>query len=175
MSAFVVDKAHIDLLVRAAEHYGRTADDRFRWWRPDENGDFAGWRELDPFADGDDPERLTRSQLGQILVDENVRSVHHRYPRDNADLGELPGPIDAYYLGPYVYDDPGFAPEPDEVFAAIDCLDYQSCETDDWRRTEAFMLLEALRGVTCKAVGNRGEVPSHWSAEDLCERRGAPR
>lgn len=177
MSAYVVDKREIDLLVRAALHAhpaGQPGTTReMSWWRVDETGDYAGWRELDPNAehrtDDDYKAFYTPSQLGQILVSENVRSVAYRYSEPgravyygpeaaagmddlDADQGELPGPCDAYYMAPYVYADPGRDLTPGEVFEAIDCLDYQSCEHDGWRKSEAFAFLTSLRKAYCDRV-----------------------
>lgn len=170
MSAYVVDKRDIDLLVRAALD---ARPEAMSWWRVDEAGEYAGWRELSRHAesktDDDYKAYYTPSQLGQILVSENVRSVSHRYSEPgrttyygsdvaaemddlDADLGELPGPCDAYYMGPYIYSDPGHEPTPGEVFSLIDCLDYQSCEHDEWRQSEAFAFLTALRKAYCDRV-----------------------
>lgn len=172
MSAYVVSKTHIDLMVRAADHYGRREIDGmgFRWWRVDENGDFAGWHELDELAEvapsRHDPEYLVKimpSAAGQILVNENIRSVSGQYPDADPDVGDLPGPCDAYYMGPYVYEDPGRVLTPAEVFKAIDNYDYQSCESDDWRRTEAFAFCESLRRTACRALDGYAAAP--WGFE----------
>jgi hypothetical protein len=105
--------------------------------------------------EGDDYKAYyTPSQLGQMLVDENVASVATRYPDTNPDEGDLPGPIDAYYMGPYVYADPRKDLTPGEVFRAIDCLDYQSCEHDGWRASEAFAFLTSLRKAYCDRVAD---------------------
>lgn len=172
MSAYVVSKTHIDVLVRAALHYG--GRDGFRWWRTDENGDYDGWRKLDKFADSyagmrdrEHLELVSPSRAGQILVSENVASVSYRYPDDDVDAGELPGPTDAYYLGPYVYSDPRYVLTPAEVFKAIDCLDYQSCEHPEWRSSEAYALLRSLREAACGAVDGYSAAVRYWEASDL--------
>lgn len=166
MSAFVVDKQHIDLMVRAALKAcpTRYAGDgrRLSWWRTDENGGYAGWRELNQHAetmeDDDYKAFYTPSQLGQMLVSENVRSVHHRYPDTDPDEGDLPGPVDAFYMAPYVYADPGRDLSPGEVFRAIDCLDYQSCEHEGWRSSEAFAFCAALRKAYCDQIADAEEA-----------------
>jgi hypothetical protein len=175
MSAWVVSKTHIDLLVRAALHAREVSGHGFSWWAVEENGGYAGWRELDEFAEERAPryeghEFVSPSALGQILVNENVMSVHHRYPDDNPDMGELPGPVDAYYMGPYVYENPGYTLTPGEVFAAIDCLDYQSCEHDEWMQSEAYAFLRALRVRYCQKVEGYAEAPHGWEQEDLAKR-----
>ena len=175
MSAYVVDKSDIDTLVKAAlvAYDAGPGSFRLSWWRVDEDGNYAGWRELNPNAEHmtDDEYKAyhTPSMLGQILVSENVRSVAYRYsepgrvyyygPETAANMddldpeyGELPGPCDAYYMGPYVYSDPGHEPTPGEVFSLIDCLDYQSCEHDGWTKSEAYSFLRSLRDAYCRRV-----------------------
>lgn len=170
MSAWVVDKKHIDLLVKAANYY-----DCKQWWQVDEDGKYAGWRYLSANEDERD-EYYTFSQLGQILVNENVASVSHRYSEPgrivyygaemaatmddlDPDQGELPGPNDAYYMAPYVYSDPGHILSPGEVFKAINCLDYQSCEHDGWQTSEAYKFLETLRDSACRKVDGYEAAP----------------
>lgn len=166
MSAFVVSKTHVDLIVRAAEHYGKQGYQgaRMQWWQVDEDGNYAGWRYLDANEDSRD-EYYTLSQLGQILVNENVASVCGRYPDVDPDIGDLPGPIDAYYMAPYVYTDHGYVLSPGEVFAAIDHLDYQSCEHDGWRTSEAHGFLTALRGQVCRSVEGYEGAP--WGFDTI--------
>lgn len=181
MSAFVVSKLHIDMLVRAALHAGR-AGDPFSWWQVDEEGNYAGWRQLDELADGTNPERVSPSQLGQLFLSENVRSVSHRYSEPGrtyyygADVAgqmedtpdeELPGPCDRFYLAPYVYTNPGYTLTPGELFKAIGCLRYQSCEHDGWRVSEAFACLDSLRDAYTTKVEGYEDAPWDWSPEDL--------
>lgn len=185
MSAYIVSKPHIDLLVRYAVR--GTGREPFRWWRVDEAGEFAGWRELDElYAESRTPsdhcDYVSPSQFGQILVSANVRSVSHRYSEpgrtpyygaeaaagmEELEEDDLPGPGDRYYLGPYVYEDPGYTLSPGELFKAIDNLDYQSCEHDDWRRSEAFALLAALRHEACTQVDGYAGAPWGFDADDL--------
>lgn len=155
MSAFIVSKTHIDLLVSAAEHYGKQGyqGSRMQWWQVNGDGSYAGWRYLDANEDERD-EYYTLSQLGQILVNENVASVTDRYPD-----------TDAYYVMPYVHTDHGYVLSPGEVFAAIDCLDYQSCEHDGWRKSEAFAFLGALRDKVCRSVDGYEGAP--WEFDSV--------
>lgn len=178
MSAFVVSKVHVDLLVRAALE-AKEHGSPFQWWRVDGSGKYEGWRRLDPLAEGLDDEsehpaeymvRCSPSAAGQLLVSENVRSVHHRYPGDDVDAGELPGPCDAFYMGPYVYEDPGYTMSPGEVFKAIDCLDYQSCEHEGWTTSEAFSFLRSLRDAYCRRVDGYEAAPWGWESSSLAER-----
>jgi hypothetical protein len=135
-----------------------------QWWQTDETGNYAGWRYLNANEDQRE-EYYTLSQLGQILVDENVASVCARYPDDNPDLGELPGPTDAYYMGPYVYTDPGYVLSSVEVFKALDCFAYQACEHDGWRSSEAFAFCESLREAAIEALPGYEDAP--WSFDSI--------
>lgn len=160
MSSHVVSKFHVDLMVRAAIH-AREHGSGFRWWRRDAEGKYEGWYELDEFAeqrvDNDHVHYVTPSQAGQQLVNANVAGVHGRYPDDDPDAGELPGPMDAYYMGPYVYENPGITLKPGEVFQAIDYLDYQSCDIESWRDSDAFHFCEMLRYHYGKKVPGYGK------------------
>lgn len=181
MSAFVVDREHIDLLTR----YALRGTSKFQWWQVDEDGNFAGWRYLDELASGDDPERVSPSQFGQILLSENVKSVSYRYNDEGrthyygaehaAEMEptpdeELPGPCDRYYLAPHVYGDPGYTLSPGELFAAIDTLDYQSCEHPTWMQSEAFALLRSLREDACRRVAGYAEAPHTWDRDEIAKR-----
>ena len=161
MSAFMVSKYHIDLLVKAGLHYGSRYDTAagVSWWRTDEAGNWIGWNEVRRYErPGDDYKQyVTPDQLGQMLVDANVRSLQYRYPNDGP--GEHPGPIDAYYLQPYEYEAPAKTLTPGEVFKAIDCLNYQSCEHPDWYRSEAYRFLAALRDGACTRTEGYEEAP----------------
>lgn len=172
MSAWVCDKEHFDVLVKAALH-GASAQNTMSgvrgpisWWQVDEAGAFAGWRRLYT-VERDDTDEMTPSAFGQMLVNENVRSVAYRYPDTNPDEGNMPGPVDAYYMGPYVYRDPGFTPTPGQVFKAIDCLDYQSCEHPGWRTSEAYAALASLRDAYCQQVDGYDDAPWGFDARNL--------
>ena len=85
---------------------------------------------------------LTPNELGQILLDENVRSVSARYPHDARQ--NLPGPVNNAYAFDYK-----FQPVRHQLAAWVvkscDCVKYQSCETDDYEDTLAYKVLQAIR------------------------------
>ena len=89
MSAWVCDREHFDVLVKAALVAQRDnpggVGQPLAWWQVHDVGGFSGWRRLYTLERGD-PDEMTPSQLGQMLVSENVRSVHHRYPDTNPDV-----------------------------------------------------------------------------------------
>lgn len=165
MSAWVVSKTHIDLMVKAADAYSRRYGyTEFGWWRTDEKGEFAGWYRLGSSRDGGDiVEYVTWTEAGQMLVDECVKSVRYRYPSD--EPSDLPGPTERYYLEPYVFEDPGYVLTPAEVFKAIDCYDYQSCEHPGWRQSSAYQFCESLRHAVCRGVEGYEDAP--WGFDEV--------
>lgn len=119
MSAYVVDRDHIAYLIEAAL-----------------SGRDGMWFECDYVNEN------RAAKLGQMLWDENVRSVRARYP-DCED--ELPGPIGCDYQ--YGEHERLFAltPAPVAVLKACACYDYQACETEDYPKTDAADFINALR------------------------------
>jgi hypothetical protein len=89
------------------------------------------------FAAKDDSR--TRDAIGTILLQENVRSVCHRY-RD-ATITKV-----NYKFKPYS----AFAIMPEMkklawVLKLCDCFDYQACETADYDQSEAHGIIEDIR------------------------------
>lgn len=126
MSAWIVSKKHVDLMVAAITHGTRDGIVK--------------------------PRRRNPNKLGQILVDECVRSVRYRYPNDDVEKGDLPGPIDPYYLKPYVFEHPRYLPTAAELYKAIDCYGYQSCEHPGWLESYSFRLCERIRNAIAARV-----------------------
>jgi hypothetical protein len=129
MSAWIVSKKHIDLLVTLAAQY--------------------------ELMDG-----KTEQQFGQILWDENYRSVNSRY-----DDNESPRQYE-------------FTPYPVETLSTIAqikqarCYIYQTCETDDYAQTVAIMFAETLATIL-EQEGNF-YIPSGKSVRDLPGWESAP-
>lgn len=135
MSAFMVDKAHIDTLITAALD-ARCGRD-FTWYVGE--GWSATARQLD-FTNAD--------EIGGMLWAENLASIHGRYP-DTLEGGPVPGPVDFEPEHTLTYTwqrvgTPGALP-PVVVLKAIQCYEYQSCEHDGWRASAARAFCEALR------------------------------
>jgi hypothetical protein len=125
MSAWIVDRVHIDLLVEAAT-------------RPNlgicyqENGQ---WRA--------GPTREERDAIGQMLLMENVASVAYRYDEEPG-AGELPGPCERYYLDPYTYTARHCLLSNGEILNLIACYEYQACEHPGWEESGAHSLCKSL-------------------------------
>jgi len=144
MSAFICDPRHVDYLVTwahrpRAELYvvlndGETPPEPLRhavspgkqqWQTPDR----LMLREINP------------TDLGRLLMAENVRSVMHRY--DDTAPDDLPGPNDQRGVFAYAY-----RPIPhtraDWTVSACHCWQYQTCETPDHAVTLAWRVVEAI-------------------------------
>ena len=146
MSAYVVDKATIDVMVRAGL---RVRYKPMIWYH-------VGQRyQLDD---------LTADRVGQMLLDECVRSVSYRYQDDG--ITELPGPVNAYWLVPYKYRDVLPLPKPVEILKVIDCYEYQSCEHPEWETSEAKAYCQVLRSHMISCLPGYEEAPWGWEEDD---------
>lgn len=66
--------------------------------------------------------------------------------------GELPGPCDAYYVKPYVYEDCGYRPTAAELLSAIRCYGYQSCEHPGWAGSIAKRVCDLVQEEICAVL-----------------------
>lgn len=133
MSAYVVSNDTIDFLVTAA-----------RLWRLDEDGYL-------PY----DARNLTDSELGQILVSENVRSVNARYNETSTPE-------------PYVYRSVSFdSISAVNVLKSVQCLNYQSCETDDWETTLAYKICKGLESAAIAHLPGYRDAEWGWTRPAL--------
>jgi hypothetical protein len=152
MSAYVVDKAHIDALVTTAIWgptgiaAGRDWSLPFRW-----RCGMDWWR-----ADWD-----SATELGALLLGACITSVRTRYP--NTAIEDLPGPARAYWIAPYEYHSHG-APRysPVQGLKMIDCYEYQSGDGPEWEQSVAKAFCEALRRRLIGALDGYAEAA--WGA-----------
>lgn len=98
-----------------------------------------------------------------ILYNENIRSVKHRY--NDESFESLPGLIEKPeyikielkdLLNRRVWN-------PVHILKMCDCLDYQSCETDDWRQSDAYQLLLAIKEAAISTLPGYEEAPWGYS------------
>ena len=124
MSAFVVGKEHINKICTAAllARYGKMT--------------YYYNEERHPVDDE------TIDSIGQMLLDENVKSVMYRYK--DSQLTDLPGKTDAEYIIPFKYIVELSSLSGIQIIKLIQCLEYQSCEHPEWKTSEAYAFLEAL-------------------------------
>jgi hypothetical protein len=135
MSAYVVEKEVIQYIIEAAKQQdmgvGKDVLPKI----------FVDWKRIKDMT----PEEL--DALGQMLWDENVRSVEYRYQEsDNSD--GLPGEDtskpkeDRFY---YVHGEPIFDRITlGQTMKTLHNYAYQSCETPDWETTPAFKFVMAV-------------------------------
>lgn len=159
MSAFEVDKTHLDAMVTAGMVWGmpHRHDGPLRWMvapetHPDYERAFQPGEPWGPLASKvyeDCRRELTRETAGRVgamLAAENRRSVDFRY--DEEEIEE-----------PYVYRELEGPPCPVIVLKAISCYEYQSCETPDWPKSEAHAFCRALEQ---RAISN---LPGYRDAD----------
>lgn len=70
--------------------------------------------------------------IGQTLWNENYRSVNARYNESEKAPEYHWTQVNVSAV---------------QVIKAVHCLDYQSCETDDWNTTQAYQILKAIKNV----------------------------
>lgn len=131
MSAFMVSDEHVHVLLSWALSEGQLRGYPASW---PVNGDAVGVG-IREYSRGSRARELTiesAGTVGQIIVEANARSVDYRYREDTN--------VRAYaYRRPRTVDR-----EPVEIIKACRCVAYQSCEVDDWPRSEAHAILEAI-------------------------------
>lgn len=161
MSAWVVTRAHIDVLVRLAitgpadgEPVGVRRD--FPIQVQDENG---RWRKVarDGVLMGED--LIEPLEIGEVLLSENRESVAHLY---REPVGEHE---------PYEYTDPMFAPTCAEAAKALACLAYQSSEHPGWGESFARRIVLRLQDAVLGVLPGAEDAPWAWSSVQVAKRR----
>jgi hypothetical protein len=151
MSAWVVSKHHINLLVSAAIE--RAVSIRL-----------APACEIMP-ASAD-----AAQAIGLMLFTENVRSVVHRYGITGAtEEAGYRQELAEYRFRFY----PGIRPS--AVAQALACYDYQACECDDDRETPAAFLVAQLENAVGEPSGSDAEPWGFDSEETVIEAMATPR
>ena len=129
MSAWIVSHDHIDALLTFAKDKRMQNDLSYRIARSAR-------------------EPLSWTQIGQVLLAENERSVCHRYP--DCTPGDAPGTIGEEAIGYRFRPLAELATLPHNtklvwIIKNCDCFDYQACETDDYEQSIAHGIIEAIR------------------------------
>lgn len=109
------------------------------------------------------PGRESAEQVARTLATANLVSVEERYrlPAGTvaADFGF--DQSDAAYIADCARQsarlDHGLTPV--KVLKMAQCLNYQSCEVDGWRDTEAYGLIEAIKSAAIRALPGYDDAP----------------
>jgi hypothetical protein len=155
MSAYLVDRIHIDLLVSLALE--RRADRRLCWyWQ-------GNWH--DAGVDG-------ATYVGRMLWTENLRSLVYRYPEDTS--GGRPGPCDLQdeEIAGYTHTAQRYTLTPVEGLQAILGYEYQACEHPGWEESEARAFCEALRHALIRRLPGYDAAPWCWTEREVAKRLG---
>ena len=169
MSAYMVPHHHIEYLIDMMLEVQQRRDP-FRYW-------FDGqWHE---YTHGD---RSRATELGQLLWDANLKSIHARYPDSEFDIKNTPAMHEDIDRGEFVYVHKptakvrsGYDPLGGAVqlYRSCKCYEYQSCEDTGWTESEAFAVIRQLkddatdamiRHVQCGARSTMGEA--QWGAPE---------
>lgn len=158
MSAFIVSRRHIDVLVSGAEMAVGTRGGYLLTWQTER----GTWRRF--------PGSVSADELGRLLWAENLKSVAARYPSDQD--GERPGPIgfrDAD-VATYVASSARRRRPLVEVLKALDCYEYQACESEGWATSEAFAVCQQIRRRLITWLPGYDAAP--WEASERGEGAG---
>ena len=141
MSAYIVDDAHIDVLVDLADQYQRAIPPRY-------HGSFR--LNFNGLTTND----FTNNELGQMLVDENYKSYNSRYNDEGSDT--------------YRYRRTGKTFSHSQALMTIRGYEYQACEHPDWQKSTAYWFCQALkRLVVAIAVPEQDHDEWAWTDEKL--------
>jgi len=146
MSAFIVNKSHINAMLQGALASARKRNNwRFGWYHNKERHELT---------------LENASEVGQMLLDENIKSVSYRY--GDSPLTDLPGRADGEYLLPFEFNLMGKTPKPIEILSITNCYSYQACEHDKWEQSEAKSFCDTLLAHTIRDLPGYDEAPWEW-------------
>jgi hypothetical protein len=156
MSAYIVDKLHVQYLVEAAMSR-RIGGGCFYWC----------WGNPTLSSKLDCADKDTAAQIANMLWCENIKSVSTRYPNESS--ATLPGPT-ARDFTVQARDFNGvrwlqFSAV--QVIKACDCYAYQTCEHDEWETSEAKAFIDALRSSAWHELPGYDEA--EWGAPAVYE------
>ena len=84
------------------------------------------------------------SRYGNVLKHQNNRSVNFRYKTEDK--------CSEFILKDVV------SPSAVQVLKYCACYDYQACETDDYKNTEAFEIIQKIRSIAIDKLPGYGEA-----------------
>lgn len=111
-----------------------------------------------------------RDHAGQLLWDENARSVNARYNKNESAPAYSWKPIDLDRASVGM-------PVAVLVLGSVRCLRYQSCETDNYGETRAARFLDRIEAEACRRMIDTHDAPwgftRDWMNEKIAEKKAA--
>jgi hypothetical protein len=153
MSAFMVSKEHIDAIMAVIGHGPSDKAPTYLEWK-----DRMEWANILPKFDT----AQAINDLGDLLIRENLSSIHARYPDTIDNPDRTPGPIAQYWFTPYQFKAPPRVPTVVEAFKLLDCYEYQSCEHEEWPNSRACEVCRKLRAALIPALSGYDAAPWEW-------------
>lgn len=138
MSAYIVSDNHINVIVSYFVDYRQN----YKLWY-ELNGNFGYMSEDDA------------PKVAHCLYEQNVKSVDARYDEENGGNYQFKFIRDAkqlYSIG--------------EIALALDGLEYQSCETDDYHQTDAYKIVQAMRKHLLRKMQERDNADT-WHIDEV--------
>lgn len=171
MSAWVVSHEHISALINAADRHAGKYHGQFDWAHKNDRYTLqrCGSDGQEPIYRWNTEEvigthyRVTPQTLGQMLLDECLRSVWYRYPDDTLD--GLPGYMENSPRAVYRHHSDMHV----TTIAAIKnahCYDYQSCEHPEWEESVAAAFIANLVSSLTHDLPGYDEAPWGLSREE---------
>jgi hypothetical protein len=140
MSAYICDRGTIAYLVEAGKSWD-TAKTPMLWAnrRRSFSASFGSQAAYGPITNQRAP-----AEVGQMLWDENIRSVQALFP--DLNLRGLPGPCGETFKYSEHRVPPGSEVTIFQVISTCENFTYQSCEGEGmWKESEAYSYIEALQ------------------------------
>jgi len=144
MSAYVVEKCHVNAMLLSALHCSYRESLSWHY-----NG---GWKKLTD---------ANAATVGQMLLDENIKSVSDRY--EDSELTNLPGRTDADYILPFEFKYIHNIPNALQTISITRCYMYQACEHDEWETSEAKTFCDALISAKIHQLPGYDDAPWNWN------------
>ena len=92
------------------------------------------------------------AEVAEILRAENVRSISAKYGDGNVE------PYEFEYI-------PSARKRPvGNIIGALDCYEYQACESDDWNESNALEIVQGLRKHLLKTIAEKDDTYT-WGIE----------
>lgn len=96
-------------------------------------------------------------KIAEVLRNQNIRSLQARYPDDYETM------LDDQ---PYTFTRVESSKiTPAAVLKSCACLEYQSCESSDYRETYAYRILDTIRDLAINSIPGYEDAPWGWERD----------